>query len=79
MDNDRQPGHDASATPAEDVEEIDGGESFIGPPGTCFGEGWLPEMAAGLRKASAKTSIIRGDEANPHQIRDGTVSYIVDL
>jgi hypothetical protein len=65
MDDDWQPGHDSPVTPAEDVEGIDGGEPFIGPPGTCFGEGWLPEMAAGLRKASAKTSSIRGGPANP--------------
>jgi hypothetical protein len=65
MDDDWQPGHDPPATPEEDVEEIGGGEPFIGPPGTCFGEGWLPEMAAGLRKASAKTSIIRRRPRTP--------------
>ena len=79
MEDDWQPGHEPPVTPAEDVEEIGGVEPFIGHPGTCFGEGCLPEMAAGLRKASAKTSIIRGGPRIPHQIRDVTVSYIVDL
>jgi hypothetical protein len=33
MNDDWQPGHDPAVWLAEDVEEIDGGEAFIGPPG----------------------------------------------
>ena len=45
MNDDWQPGQDPAVASAEDVEGIGGVEPFIGPPGTCFGEGWLPEMA----------------------------------